>query len=393
MTRRAVVMAVLMAAVLVSPAVAEAKAPDLVCGQLVTEDAVLRSDLICAGDGLIVGASNVTIRLAGHTITSADGAGVGIRFGAADLSASACVENVVVSGGTVSGFATGVSNNSCFPEPTVGNLVSRTTLADNTWATYASGYSHLRVDRTTIVGPNGLGGPFAPSSLVGTTELTRSTIQVTSPDGYSTRAGFTASSSTFEGGTVYSFPSAYLTIADSRLTDVSITCSDGEVTISNSRLVGGAVLGGAVCGYHLDGNRHVGPGSGTAVALGGGFPSEVTNSVFKGWDTALELGQGEFTVTGNTFRDNATGVDVACVRGCFKGTVSGNSFLANSGPGLVIRGGTWHVGSNTARRNGGLGIDASGPGLSVIDDGGNVARRNLPPQCVGVVCAQHPGST
>ncbi len=47
----------------------------------------------------------------------------------------------------------------------------------------------------------------------------------------------------------------------------------------------------------------------------------------------------------------------------------------------------WQVGSNVAMRNGGLGIDAeASPGFTVTDDGGNVARHNQPPQCVGVVC-------
>ena len=54
--------------------------------------------------------------------------------------------------------------------------------------------------------------------------------------------------------------------------------------------------------------------------------------------------------------------------------------------GLLTTFGIWTIGSNTALSNGGLGIDAQGSALTVIDDGGNVARHNLPPQCVGVVC-------
>ena len=48
------------------------------------------------------------------------------------------------------------------------------------------------------------------------------------------------------------------------------------------------------------------------------------------------------------------------------------------------------MGSNVAARNGGLGIDAQGATLTVIDDGGNVRRRNLPPQCIGVTCTIRP---
>ncbi|MGE5660812.1 MAG: hypothetical protein ACM3X1_01040, partial [Ignavibacteriales bacterium] len=42
------------------------------CGQVVTEDVVLTSDLECAGDGLIVGADDVAIDLNGYKISSAD---------------------------------------------------------------------------------------------------------------------------------------------------------------------------------------------------------------------------------------------------------------------------------------------------------------------------------
>jgi parallel beta-helix repeat protein len=46
------------------------------CGQVVTEDVTLTSDLNCAnGDGLIVGASDITINMNGYSITSGDAAG------------------------------------------------------------------------------------------------------------------------------------------------------------------------------------------------------------------------------------------------------------------------------------------------------------------------------
>ena len=39
-------------------------------------------------------------------------------------------------------------------------------------------------------------------------------------------------------------------------------------------------------------------------------------------------------------------------------------------------------------KNDGLGISATGPLLEVSDEGGNVARGNAEPQCVGVVCTR-----
>ena len=51
------------------------------CGQVITTDAVLRTDLTCAGDAMTIGASGVTVRLNGHTIRSSDGVGAGIDLG------------------------------------------------------------------------------------------------------------------------------------------------------------------------------------------------------------------------------------------------------------------------------------------------------------------------
>ena len=64
----------------------------------------------------------------------------------------------------------------------------------------------------------------------------------------------------------------------------------------------------------------------------------------------------------------------------------GEPIRGNTAPALLATSRTWTIGSNTALRNGGLGIDAEGPGLTVIDQGGNIARHNQPPQCIGLVC-------
>lgn len=39
------------------------------CGDVITADTVLDSDLTCAGEGIIIGASNITLDLNGHTLT------------------------------------------------------------------------------------------------------------------------------------------------------------------------------------------------------------------------------------------------------------------------------------------------------------------------------------
>ena len=116
--------------------------------------------------------------------------------------------------------------------------------------------------------------------------------------------------------------------------------------------------------------------------------------MFTGWGTAVTMpGYAPITLTNNVFRGNGAGFVGTSTGG---GTATGNEFLDNAGVGLSVSQGTWTIGSNTALRNGGLGIDAeagpppsSGPGFGLNDLGGDVARANQPPQCVGVVCTRH----
>src|SRR4029077_3767831 len=82
-----------------------ADAAGLVCGQTITQDTTLTSDLSCpSGDGLVVGAHGVTIDLAGHAISGPPGptdgnVGIGVsQYG-----------DVTVRGGTITGFAMGVA--------------------------------------------------------------------------------------------------------------------------------------------------------------------------------------------------------------------------------------------------------------------------------------------
>src|SRR5215217_8756850 len=83
------------------------------CGQVVTEDTILTSDLECGpGDGLTVGADNVAIDLNGYKITSAD------ETDSADLATGydgnsgilvTDADNVVITGlGGIEGFDAGV---------------------------------------------------------------------------------------------------------------------------------------------------------------------------------------------------------------------------------------------------------------------------------------------
>jgi parallel beta-helix repeat protein len=73
------------------------------CGTTVTGDLKLDHDLVCAGDGLIVGADGIKIDLNGHTVAGS-GAGLGINVtGRTD---------VEIVGGTLTNFAVAIRINS-----------------------------------------------------------------------------------------------------------------------------------------------------------------------------------------------------------------------------------------------------------------------------------------
>jgi parallel beta-helix repeat protein len=77
-------------------------AADHTCGATITSDLELEHDLVCAGDGLIVGADGITIDLDGHTIAGA-GSGVGISItGRTD---------VTIRGGVLRNFAVAIRTN------------------------------------------------------------------------------------------------------------------------------------------------------------------------------------------------------------------------------------------------------------------------------------------
>lgn len=58
---------------------ANASAAQPQCGVPITTDVTLKQDLVCAGDGLVIGADGVTIVMRGFSIRGSD-AGVGVKF-------------------------------------------------------------------------------------------------------------------------------------------------------------------------------------------------------------------------------------------------------------------------------------------------------------------------
>jgi hypothetical protein len=100
--------ALLAAAILLALAPASALAAHVGCGDTITTDTKLDSDLIdCPGNGIVIGADNITLDLNGHTIDGTSSSGDGVA-NVAHLGAT-------IKGGTIQGFGVGVRLGTCSP--------------------------------------------------------------------------------------------------------------------------------------------------------------------------------------------------------------------------------------------------------------------------------------
>jgi parallel beta-helix repeat protein len=125
-----VVLAFTMLALTVTPAIAS----HVQCGDVITQDTTLDSDLIdCRSDGIVIGADNIMLDLNGHTVDgyAPDGgrAYQGIHSEGHD--------GVVIENGTVTQFVTGVASESGGRDV----VVRRMTLADSAAGAFVFGGS------------------------------------------------------------------------------------------------------------------------------------------------------------------------------------------------------------------------------------------------------------
>lgn len=117
-----------------------ANAAHVSCGDVITQDTKLDSDLVgCTGDALVIAADGVTLHLGGHTISGAAGSLAGVRAAGRD--------DVEIRDGTIRGFTQGV-----VLDQTTSSKVSRLTLEDNVRGIDLAGADGNMVDRNTITG-------------------------------------------------------------------------------------------------------------------------------------------------------------------------------------------------------------------------------------------------
>ena len=374
-----------------------ARAEHVGCGDVITQDTTLDSDLIdCPGDGLVIGADGVTLDLGGHVI---DGDGVpgppfasgvaNIREGPFPNRAHA---NVTIRGGTIREFGAGIAMVGV-----VAALVEETALVANVDGIALNDVYDTGVARS-VLSANGTG---ISGIDLEHNRFERNVVRDngTGLDLVSARDGIVARNRV-EGNGVY-----------------GIHLQDG---VSDNQVVKNRVTGDGDAGIAVfEGTRrnrvegNVVLGNGHAPRLGflnGGIvvdrESEVArNSVSRNSRGIVLWAHGRNTVVSNRVFDNGHGIVLE------EGTedrVEGNSVWANVSDGiqlspLAVRA---QVGKNMAWHNGDDGIEVASPGTtlfanrtflngdlgieavpSVSDGGGNVAFRNLNPlQCLNIRC-------
>ncbi len=409
----------------------------VVCGQVVTESIRLANDLAgCMGEGLVVGAPDLVIDLDGHSISSGlvldpgqeEGFFAGIR--------NSGHTNVVVRGGTVTGFGFGVR----LMAGVTHNLVTDMTLRSNTSAgVELFDADNGRVGNTVRGNTLALNGDGV--TLLGGSE------------------GSTIVENTFSGNlgrAVYGFDASHHTIADNTVsgdTGDPLLDSDGGISLeaSTDTAVSGnflADIGDAAilvtAGSHrtvIEGNTttrtsdsavsvddsdgvtvrgntlHL--AGGAAIGLGGSDDALVEDNDVRYNPSGIQLaGSHDAVIRSNDARQtqadgislessarnlvvgnltNHTGGTGISVEGevldangdpVDGNTIEDNEATGNLGDGISVGGAGHTVTANEAYNNGAWGISAA---VGTIDGGGNLASGNAEPeQCTGVVCA--PGS-
>lgn len=380
------------------------------CGQTLTYSVRLAHDLVgCRGDGLVIGADNIVVDLAGHSISGVNAAGSeGI---AADGHRGIRIQN-----GTIANFfVNGVGLRSA-PRSVVRNMTIRTIGAGG-------------VENETSAGVLVKDSPYS----VVTASTVNNDVVAFQSDGVDV---LSSAGTTVSGNRLVDNAWNGMVVIDSPGTRVIGNALDGnqnqgiEVNAGSDRsllagnhagknvsngLVVGAVSGVRIEGNTLTGNRESG------LFMFDLHNSQVSANRASANGVGIDLEGGQNGSAGNRIANNDTSRNTAGLvvgDGANDNLVVGNVSTANQGGpddggGIVLFGVTGNtVRGNVANRNRdvGIGVFEDGPGDSTgnvltrnvansnrnhgisavegtVDGGGNIARGNTPPpNCLGVSC-------
>ena len=302
-----------------------ASAAPLHCGQTITRDTRLTTDLVnCPGNGIVVDADNVTLDLNGHTLD-----GVGRQFGVAIVSGR---RGVHVTGGTVREFDGGI-----LVYAGVRNVVSDNRLDHNDMGIllFAGGTGNV-VTRNRVTHSAG-----SSIDVSGSANRIEANHLLANGDGI-ILAGTAANDNDVRDNIVTGTGGI-----DTGGFGVAVADGASRNRVERNAITGGQGPGPGIIVAHLDSQE---------IGIGNTIVGNVVN-----------------TKSGGIFVDDfSTGTLVA------RNTVWGNPL-----DGIYIAAPITTVSANLAIRNGQTGITAV-PG--VTDGGGNHAFGNGGAQCVGIAC-------
>jgi parallel beta-helix repeat protein len=384
--------------------------PAIVCGQTVTHNIQLNHDLLnCPGDGLRIGANNVTIDLRGHVIDGVNAAGsvgvndnghsgahvkngtvrdffaYGVAFQFAPGSSAQGLKISRIGAGGVDGDASAGILVKYSPWSTVSaNSVSNAVSAFQSDGVDVLSSAHTVVKSNALVSNNwdGLVVIDSPNSTVQSNQLSKSGnngVEVNSGSDAVAVTGNRADDNTLFGIVVGA-------VSKARVTGNTAT-SNGDTGLFFFDL-----LDSVVSGNCLTGN-----GTGIVLALG-------------------QNGSTGDTISHNNASNNQTGivVDHAAHNAVLDNVANANQGAPGEGGGIIVVGASGNVlAGNVASHNLDVGIgvfddvpgDSAGNRLShnvadydaahgmdvvtgTINGGGNSAHHNTPlPNCVGITCS------
>jgi parallel beta-helix repeat protein len=346
------------------------------CGRVLTEDTTLQADVRnCPGDGLVIGADGIVVRLDGHTVDGTEAAGsAGIRLAGHD--------DVLIEGpGRITEFADGV-----LVADGLRNRVRNLTSTDNGF-----GIHLVDADASRLIGNDArdnLGVGASPSGI------RRAGILLEGSDG-----------NLVEGNELFQDaggPGAVLVGSSSNrvLDNVARNSDNPNIWLRESHrnvVAGNHSTGSNVVAIELiasDDNlveRNVASDNESeGITVTGGSSRNVVrfNEALLNENVGIVVLDAVGTVirgndtSGQRTRTTADGIQV---RAAASGTVvRENTSNGNGDDGIDVDSPSTRIVDNTADGNGDLGIEAV---AGVSDGGGNRASGNgNPAQCTGVVC-------
>ena len=317
-----------------------AAATHVQCGDVITQDTTLDSDLVdCPGDGVVIGAGDITLDLAGHTIdgTGLDAGNQGVENNGAD--------NVTVTNGRIQQFQAAV-----YIRLGGANQVGGLTLTDSGIAVYVEDASSTRIEGNEL--------SASGAGVLLFREGNFNEVRGNSVSGNGTGillAGFGSE------------PLQHTLVADNRVFENTsgiflATPRDTLVTGNNvtRNAVEGIFDGGSrsrVDGNVVNRNGEVG------ISVSNSQSAQITNN--RTWDNG-----GDGILVGDPHASNVT--------------ITDNFSKGNADDGIDVDTPSATLADNKAIHNGDFGIEAV-PG--VTDGGGNKAAGNgNPAQCLNVSC-------